>query len=140
LPLEEALRKAQEARLDLIEISPTANPPVAKITERGKYFYEQEKKERQAKKKRKEVEIKSIRLGIGTGTHDLELKAKQVDKFLKDGNKIKIDLALRGREKYLKKEFLEERIKRLLSLISGQFSQESIQRAPKGLSVNISPK
>lgn len=126
--------------MDLIEISPTANPPVAKITERGKYFYEQEKKERLAKKKRKEVEIKNIRLGIGTGAHDLELKAKQADKFLKEGNKIKIDLTLRGREKYLKKEFLEERIKRLLRLISSPFAEESLQRAPKGLSINISPK
>ena len=140
LSIEEALNKAKEVGLDLIEISPTANPPVAKITEKGKYFYEQEKKERLAKKKRKEVEIKSIRLGIGTGIHDLELKAKQTDKFLKEGNKIKIDLALRGREKYLKKEFLEERMKRLLSLISVPFVEESIQRAPRGLSINISPK
>lgn len=140
MPIEEALDKARGAGLDLIEISPTANPPVAKITERGKYFYEQEKKERLAKKKRKEIEIKSIRLGIGTGMHDLELKAKQADKFLKEGNKIKIDLTLRGREKYLKKEFLEDRLKRILSLISAQFSEESIQKAPKGLSVIISPK
>lgn len=140
LQLEEALQKAREVGLDLIEISPTANPPVAKITERGKYFYEQEKRGRQARKKRKEVEIKSIRIGIGTGAHDLELKAKQADKFLKEGNKIKIDLALRGREKYLKKEFLEERIKRLLSLIPAQFLEEPIQRAPKGLNIIISPK
>ena len=140
LSLEEALKKAQEAGLDLIEISPTANPPVAKITEKGKYFYEQEKKERQAKKKRKEVEIKSIRIGIGTGTHDLELKARQADKFLKESNKIKVDLKLRGREKYLRREFLEERIKRLLSLIPTQFAEEKIQKNPKGLSIIISPK
>lgn len=140
LPFEKALRLAKEAGLDLIEISPTANPPVAKITNRGKYIYEQEKKERQARKKRKEVEIKSIRIGIGTGAHDLELKAKQADKFLKDGNKIKVDLALRGREKYLKREFLEERIKRLLSLISAQFSEERIQKNPKGLNIIIFPK
>ncbi len=140
LTLEEALKKANEAGLDLIEISPTANPPVAKITEKGKYFYEQEKKEKLAKKKRKEVEIKSIRIGIGTGTHDLELKAKQADKFLKEGNKVKIDLALRGREKYLKRDFLEERIKRLLSLISTQFLEDTIQKNPKGFNVVISPK
>ena len=140
LTLEEALSKAKEAGLDLIEISPTANPPVAKITERGKYFYEQEKKERQARKKRKEVEIKTIRIGIGTGTHDLELKAKQADKFLKEGNKIKVDLSLREREKYLKRDFLEGRVKRILSLISTEFSEEPIQKAPKGLNVTISPK
>ncbi len=140
LPLAEALQKAREAGLDLIEISPTANPPVAKITERGKYLYEQGKKERQARKKRKEVEIKTIRIGIGTGTHDLDLKAKQADKFLKEGNKIKVDLALRGREKYLKREFLEERLRRLLSLISEQFVEDKIQKNPRGISINISQK
>jgi len=65
LSVEEALRRAREAGMDLIEISPTANPPVAKIMERGKYFYEQEKKRRQAAKKQKDVEIKSVRIGIG---------------------------------------------------------------------------
>lgn len=140
LPLEEALKKSQEAGLDLVEISPTANPPVAKIIDKGKYFYEQEKKERQAQKRRKEVEVKNIRLSIGTGAHDLELKAKQADKFLKDGDKIKIDLMLKGREKYLKREFLQERLKRILGIISSAFIEEPIKAGPRSISITISSK
>ena len=100
LATEEALRLAREVGMDLIEISPAANPPVAKIMDRGKYFYEQEKKRRQAAKKQKDVEIKSVRIGIGTSVHDLEIRTKQADEFLKEGIKIKVDLFLRGREKY----------------------------------------
>ena len=140
LKIEEALKKAKEIGLDLVEISPTANPPVARIIDKGKYFYEQEKKERQAQKRRKEVEIKNIRLSIGTGTHDLELKAKQADKFLKDGDKIKIDLMLKGREKYLKREFLQERLKRILGIISSAFIEEQIKAGPRSISITISPK
>ncbi|OGF71852.1 translation initiation factor IF-3 [Candidatus Giovannonibacteria bacterium RIFCSPHIGHO2_02_43_13] len=140
LTTEEALRKAKESGLDLIEISPTANPPVAKIMDRGKYFYEQEKKRKLAAKKQKDVEIKSVRIGIGTSLHDLELKARQADEFLTEGNKTKIDLALRGREKYLDRKFLEERIERFLSIISRSFEREDIKKGPRGLSLVIGPK
>jgi len=140
LATEEALRLAREVGMDLIEISPAASPPVAKIMDRGKYFYEQEKKRRAAAKKQKNVEIKSVRVGIGTSLHDLELKAQQADKFLKEGNKIKIDLSLRGREKYLDKKFLEERIERFLRLISHAFEKEPIKKGPRGLSLIIGPK
>lgn len=134
------MRIAQEASLDLIEISPTAKPPVAKIMNRGKYMYEQEKKLRHAAKHRKEVEIKSIRIGIGTSLHDLEMKAKQADEFLKEGNKLKVDLSLRGREKYLDKKFLEGRIGRLVSLISIPLELDTIKNGPRGLSIIIGPK
>jgi len=140
LPTEEALRRAREAGLDLIEISPTANPPVAKIMDRGKYFYEQEKKRRQAAKKQRDVEIKSVRIGIGTSLHDLEIRAKQADEFLREGDKIKVDLFLRGREKYLDKKFLEGRIERFLAIIPSQFGKEPVKKGPRGLSLTISPK
>ncbi len=140
MEFQKALDLAKEVGLDLVEISPTAKPPVAKIMESGKYFYEQEKKARQDSKKRKEIEIKSVRIGIGTGQHDLELKAKQVDDFLKSGNKTKVDLALRGREKYLDKKFLEGRIERFLSIISHPFSAEPIKKGPRGLNMIIEPK
>jgi len=140
LATEEALRLAREAGMDLIEISPAANPPVAKIMDRGKYFYEQEKKRRQAAKKQKNVEIKSVRIGIGTSLHDLELKARQADEFLKDGNKIKIDLALRGREKYLDRKFLEDRVERFLAIVSQNFQKEDIKKGPRGLSLTVGPK
>lgn len=140
MPLAEALRLANEAGLDLIEISPTAKPPVAKITDRGKYFYAEEKKRRQAAKKQKDVEIKSVRIGIGTSLHDLEIRAKQADEFLTEGNKIKIDLHLRGREKYLDKKFLEGRIERVLNLISRPFEKEEIKKGQRGLSLTLAPK
>ena len=140
LATEEALRLAREAGMDLIEISPAANPPVAKIMDRGKYFYEQEKKRRQAAKKQKDVEIKSVRIGIGTSLHDMELKAQQADGFLKDGNKIKIDLALRGREKYLDRKFLEGRIERFLSIVSHAFEKDAVKKGPRGLSLTVGPK
>ena len=140
MSLGEALRRANEAGLDLIEISPTATPPVAKIMDRGKYLYEEEKKRRQASKKRKEVELKSIRIGIGTSQHDLDMRARQADEFLGDGDKVKVDLALRGREKYLDKKFLEERIERVLVLITKPFEREDIKKGPRGLSLTITPK
>ena len=140
LSLSEALRLANEAGLDLIEISPTAKPPVAKITDRGKYFYNEEKKRKQAAKKQKDVEIKSVRIGIGTSLHDLELKARQADEFLAEGNKTKVDLALRGREKYLDKKFLEGRLERVLNIISRPFEREEIKKGPRGLSLIIGPK
>ena len=108
--------------------------------DRGKYLYEQSKKEKLAAKNRKEVEIKSVRIGIGTSLHDLEMKAKQADEFLKEGNKIKVELALRGREKGLDKRFLEDRINRLLALISVPIDVEAPKRGPRGMSSNVSPK
>lgn len=140
LPTEEALRRAREAGLDLIEISPAANPPVAKIMDRGKYFYEQEKKRRAAAKKQKDVEIKSVRIGIGTSMHDLDIRAKQADEFLRSGDKLKVDLFLRGREKYLDKKFLEGRVERFLAIISRNFEKEEIKKGPRGLSLIIWPK
>jgi len=108
--------------------------------DKGKYFYEQEKKRKQALKKQKDVEIKSVRIGIGTSLHDLELKAKQADEFLAEGNKAKVDLALRGREKYLDRKFLEERIERFLAIIAHSFDREDIKKGPRGLSLIIGPK
>lgn len=138
--MEEALKQANETGLDLIEISPTANPPVAKIMDRGKFLYEEEKKRKQAAKKHKEVELKSVRIGIGTSQHDLEMRAHQADEFLGEGDKVKVDLALRGREKYLDKKFLEERIERVLALITKSFEKEDIKKGPRGLSLTITPK
>jgi translation initiation factor IF-3 len=113
---------------------------VAKITDKGKFLYDEEKKRKQAAKHRKEVEIKNIRIGIGTGNHDLELKARQANEFLKEGNKTQIDLRLRGREKYLDRKFLEERIKRLMNLITEPFEPEQVKKGPRGINVIINPK
>ena len=95
---EEALAKAAEAELDLVNISPNAAPPVCKIMDYGKYRYEQQKKEKEARKNQKTMEIKELRLGIFTEAHDLETKANTASKFLKDGDKVKISMRFRGRE------------------------------------------
>ena len=95
----EALLIAQERGLDLIEIAPTVQPPVCKIMDFGKFKYQREKGEREHGKKQKEVELKGIRIGFTTGKHDLLLRAKQAEKFLKEGHRVRIDMRLRGREK-----------------------------------------
>lgn len=134
LPLQEAITKAQENGLDLIEISPDAIPPVAKIMDYGKFHYEQERKQRAAKSPR--TETKSLQIKIGTGEHDLALKARRASEFLKDGHRVKVDLFLSGRAKYLDKKFLEERLNRLLNLIIGQYKiADGPKKSPKGLMV-----
>lgn len=94
----EALKLAEEAELDLVKIAPTANPPVCKIVDYGKYKYEQLRKEKEAKKKQKTIEIKEIRLSPNIDTNDLNTKVGAARKFLVKGNKVKVTLRFRGRE------------------------------------------
>ena len=86
VPIAEALAKAAEANMDLVNISPNAAPPVCRIMDYGKFRYEQQKKEKEARKKQKTMEVKEMRLGIFTEEHDLETKAKLVSKFLEGGD------------------------------------------------------
>ena len=95
---EAALKLAQEQNYDLVKIAPTANPPVCKIMDYGKYRFEQQKREKEAKKNQKVVEIKEIRLSINIGDHDFETKLDHATKFLQDGNKVKASIRFRGRE------------------------------------------
>jgi len=94
----EALRIAQERGLDLVEVSPVANPPVCKIADYGSFKYRQEKAERKSKAKQKKIEVKGIRLSIKIGQHDFVHRVNQAKKFLEEGNKVKIEMLLRGRE------------------------------------------
>ena len=136
--LDEAIRLAEEAGLDLIEISPTAKPPVAKIADYGKFQYEQKKKQRSAKAKAHVTETKTIQVKIGTGAHDLALKAKKVSEWLREGHRVKIDLFLWGRYKYMEQSFLKERLERFLLLIAEEYSvADEIKKSPKGLTVTI---
>ena len=89
---------ADEAGLDLVEISPNANPPVAKIMDFGKFKYEQQKRESEARKKQKTIEIKEIKFRPNTDTHDYDVKMRNVLKFLEEGDKVKVTLRFRGRE------------------------------------------
>lgn len=138
LSLKEAIAKAMEAGLDLIEISPKAVPPVAKIMDYGKFQYTENKKLKVAKTKAHTVEVKNIQIKVGTGDHDLELKAKKASSWLKEGHRIKIDLFLPGRTKYMDKKFLRERMDRVLTLITEQFKiADEAKQSPKGLSIVI---
>ena len=137
MPKDEALKKAQEKGLDLIEISPNAKPPVAKIMDFGKYQYEQKKKHT----KGRVTETKTLQVKIGTGEHDLALKAKKASQFLKEGHRVKIDLFLAGRAKYLEKTFLSERLERILHLITEESKvADGPKKSPKGLTVVIEKK
>jgi len=98
MPIQEAMRRATEAGLDLIKIAPKADPPVCKIVEYGKFRYEQTRREKEARRKQKTVEIKEIRLTPNIDIHDLETKRKTAQKFLEKGDKVKITMRFRGRE------------------------------------------
>ena len=95
----EALKMAREQELDLVEISPKAEPPVCKLIDWGKFQYLQAKKDNDNKKKQKKTEVKGVRIRPSTGENDLNFKKNQAEKFLKKGNKVKIQIILRGREK-----------------------------------------
>ena len=96
---EEALALAEEKKLDLVNVSPNAKPPVCKILDYGKYRYETQKREKEAKKKQKTIQVKEIRLSTFIEDHDIQVKAKTACKFLKDGDKVKVSLRFRGRER-----------------------------------------
>jgi translation initiation factor IF-3 len=98
LPTKEALKIAEEKELDLVVIAPTANPPVCKIMDFGKFIYEQAKKEKEAKKKQKVVSVKEVRLSPTIEDHDITIKANNARKFLLDGDKVKVTVRFRGRE------------------------------------------
>jgi len=99
MDIYKARQLAEERELDLIEVSPLAQPPVCRVMNFGAYQYQQEKKERKQKSKQKKVEVKGIRLTLKIGPHDLDLRKNQALKFLDKGNKVKVELILRGRER-----------------------------------------
>ena len=98
MPPKEAMKLAKEANVDLVKIAPSANPPVCKLVNYGKYRYELARKEKEAKKKQKTVEIKEIRLSLKIDTHDFDTKVNQAKKFLEHGDRVKVAIRFRGRE------------------------------------------
>ena len=99
MPLADALAKAKEMELDLVVIQPKTEPPIAKIVEFGKFKYEQAKEATKQKAKQKSVEVKGIRLSVRIGPHDLQTRKEKAMEFLDEGNKVKVEIILRGREK-----------------------------------------
>ena len=137
-PTKEAISKALDLGLDLVEISPNAVPPIAKIVDYGKFLYAENKKQKIIKSKTHISEVKSLQIKVGTGEHDLNLKAKKAGIWLKDGHRVKIDLFLPGRTKYMDIKFLRERMDRVLKLITEEYKiADEAKKSPKGLSIII---
>lgn len=134
----EALSKAKELELDLIEVSPHAKPPIAKIMDYGKYLYEQSKKLKAQKAKAHNVEVKSVQVKVATSENDLNIKAKRASSWLAEGHRIKLELFLPGRTKYLNQDFLKERLGRILKLLTVDYKvAEEAKKSPKGLTMII---
>ena len=131
---DDALAKAKEHELDLVEVSPKARPPVARITDFGKYKYDQQKKAKKQKAKSNRTETKVVQVKIGTGEHDLELKAKRASGWLEEGHRVKLELYLRGRAKGLGRDFHKERLDRFLKYLTTDYEvSRGIRKGPKGL-------
>ncbi len=134
----DAIAKARELGFDLIEVSPNANPPVCKITDYGKFKYEQKKKDKEVKSRAHVSETKEAQVKIGTSENDMRIKANKIGEWLKEGHRVKVDLFLWGRYKYMEFNFLKERLERFLAIIpEGYKIAVEIQKSPKGLSVAL---
>jgi len=138
LTLEDALKAADTANLDLIEISPNAKPPVAKIMDFGKYRYDTGQKESEMRSKSHVTETKSVQVKIGTGENDQLLKAKRASEWLEEGHRVKVDLFLWGRYKYMEPVFLKERLERFLKIIPTEYKiADEMKKSPKGYTTTL---
>ena len=138
LTLEAALKAADEANLDLIEISPNAKPPVAKIMDFGKYRYDTGQKESEMRSKSHVTETKSVQVKIGTGDNDQMLKANKAAQWLEEGHRVKVDLFLWGRYKYMDPVFLKERLDRFLKIIPTEYKvADEMKKSPKGYTTTL---
>ena len=128
---------AREKGLDLIEIAPNAKPPVCRIMDSGKYKYQKSKEDKKQKNKQKQTETKGIRISMRTGQHDLETKIKQIEKFFGKGDKVRIEMILKGREKSLF-DLAKEKLTQFIKLIPSETKiEQEIRRQPRGLSIVI---
>lgn len=127
MPLSEALTKAQELGLDLVEIAPEAQPPVARIIDYKKFKYLEEKKEKEARKKTKQTELKEVRFTPFIGEHDLQTGLKKVKEFLSEGNLVKISIVFKGRQ-MAHQEFGPKLLERIMGVLEGL---AQIERTPR---------
>lgn len=139
MDIKDALRLAQERGLDLIGITDRVDPPVCKIMDYGKYLYQEEKKRRQ-QKSRHGGETKIIRLSFNISAHDMEVRANQAEKFLKQGNRVLIEMPLRGREKTLK-EFAKKKFSTFLGMLTEKQIpckiEHELKSGPMGMTMTI---
>lgn len=140
LSLAEARRLADEADVDLVEISPNADPPVAKLTDWGKYQYQKMKELQKNRKNAKSSELKQMRLGLKIGENDLEIKLRKIRKFLVDGHKVKIMIFFRGRE-MAHKELGYDLINRIIAKLEDDaVVEQKPQMAGRNLSITVRSK
>tara|TARA_B100000676_G_scaffold86849_1_gene86783 strand:+ start:78 stop:572 length:495 start_codon:yes stop_codon:yes gene_type:complete len=140
VPLQEALNKADNVGLDLVEISPNTNPPVCKILDYGKYVYEKQKLDKKNKKKQHVIHVKEIRVRPNTGDHDLLTKLSRAKKFLEAGDKVKITVMYRGRE-MARQDMGVDTLNRVVDILD-DFAEIDKQANMEGrrLSLILSPK
>lgn len=135
-----ALELARSLELDLIEVFPKAVPPVCRIMDYGKIQYQKSKEIRLSRAKQKKIDTKGIRIGVRTDEHDLEFKKSQADKFLKKGDKVKIEIILRGREK-AHQDLARDNMQKFASMITTPYKiEEPIKRFPGGFNMIIAPE
>jgi len=116
IPLVRALDIAAERELDLVEISPEANPPVCRLLDYGKFLYQIQKKSHEAQKNQRKTQVKEIKFTPAIGEHDVEVKVKKIKEFLEEGNKVKVTIWLRGRQKR-KPELLDQMTEKILAIL-----------------------
>lgn len=137
---KDALKLAQSAGVDLVEISPNANPPVVKIIDWGKYQYQKVKEQQKNRKKNKSGELKQIRLGLKIGENDLRIKVKKIKEFIEEGQRVKIMVVFKGRE-MAHKELGTELINKVISMLSDDIVvDQQPQFAGRNLSIGVRRK
>lgn len=137
-----AIDLAKSKGLDLIQVTEKVDPPVCKIGDYGKYLYSVQKKERKIKAGTKESKLKEIQLTFNISPHDIEVRAKQAEKFLKDGDKVKVNLVLRGREKYMG-DFPKKKMEAFVATMQGLLPikiERELKKEMRGFSMIISKK
>lgn len=136
--LREALQLAQERHLDLIQVTEKVAPPVCRLGDYGKYLYWQEKKQKEVKKQRG-GQVKGIRLSFAISPHDLEIRAKQAEKFLNEGNKVFVEMVLRGREKALS-HLAREKVNQFMKILNQNVAirqETDFKKGPRGFNLII---
>ncbi len=140
VPTVEAMDAAKQAGLDLVEVSPTANPPVCKLLDYGKYKFEQEKRLKESKKRQKLVKLKEIRMQPKIDKHDLDFKTKHIKQFLEEGFKVKVTIRFRGRE-LAHTELGRNVLDRVLELLENSYVVEKLPKMEgRMMSMFVSPK
>ena len=139
MPLHQALQIAQERDFDVVEVGPTATPPLVKILDYGKYLYQKERREKGSGKSAGQ-EVKTVQIGFRTGIHDMQVRATQAEKFLQKGHLVKLELKLRGREKGMA-PLGREKLKKFLTIITEPFEPEGeLKSFPGGIGILVKPK